>query len=311
MIGFEIRSLSPIKPLTMTNTFYSPIPSDKVFGIWYNNQILIAVILLVICALIGRKFGKGVPDLGNFRGVIVLFFFSVFMMTPLSTPIWMLFPYLKEVQFPWRWQVVTCAMGSVIIAVGARPFLKLFKLQGTWRTPLTLFAFVSILFGISPFFKIASKYRRGYIPASEFNTWSKEKTKTLGFEYFWTIKTNKNAFSIKKRVTTPRATKIIEWESAERVFRVESGRAGTVRISTLFYPHWKASVNDVPSKLILNGDGTMGVSLGSDPSLVRVWFEEPWFINRAFLLSVSVWIFFLLSGIFLGIVGLRKGFRNV
>lgn len=291
--------------------FLLTIPSDKVFGIWYNNQILIAVILLVICSLIGMKIGERTPNLGNLRGVIVLFFFSVFMMTPLSYPIWMLIPYLKEVQFPWRWQVVTCVMGSVIIAVGIQPFLKLVKSQRSWRRPFALLAFVSILFGISPFFKIASKYRRDYIPAGKFNAWSEEKTKSLGFEYFWTITTNKNAFLIKERVTAPRLTKIIKWEPTERIFRLEPGEAGTIRISTLFYPHWKASVNDVPSKLILNGDGTMGVTPGSNASLVRLWFEEPWFIDRAFLLSGSVWIFFLLSGLFLCIVNLKKRFRNV
>ncbi|NNE99442.1 MAG: hypothetical protein HKN25_10530, partial [Pyrinomonadaceae bacterium] len=201
--------------------FLLTIPSDKVFGIWYNNQILIAVVLLVICSAVARSRMAKRQSPAGLTPMYVIFAFSVFMMTPISKPLWMFIPYLSKVQFVWRWQVVTCIVGAVLISAGIKPLLSFFKDASNWKTPLYLMTVFSILFASSAYFKIVSKYKKDYIPTGEFNAWAERQSRSMGPYYFWTPVTTRDAFMIKDKVVVPgRAVKILVQKPDETVFSV-------------------------------------------------------------------------------------------
>jgi len=272
-------------------------PSKVVFGIWFNNHTLITTIFLVVCGLVGIERSER----ANFRPLMILFAVAVFMMTPLSSPLWIYIPHLNEVQFPERWQIITSVTGAIIFGSGAfgliagvreRISIKDAKL---WLAVLTAIAVVTV------FQQMLPKYYEHLIPVGEFNGWCERDINSLGFEFFWTLEAKKEAFAVTDKVEAKnRETQIVEWKANERTFYVSSGPAENVRVALLYYPRWQASVNGTPVALSPAGDGAMLVPVPADHSEVKVWFQEPWFVQEANYLSTATWlILWLTAGYFL------------
>ncbi|NNF00577.1 MAG: hypothetical protein HKN25_16280, partial [Pyrinomonadaceae bacterium] len=276
-------------------------------GLSFLNLVFIATGFMVICGLIGRSSTTVEdPNKRGWRAVIVVLCVSAFMMTPLSYPVWKYLPFIKETQFPWRWMTIFSIMGSLVIASGITAFASKAK-----NTPLTknvnlLLAVITVALVVGTYAKLADKYSRNIIPSASFNAWVDEREDSLGLDFFWTPHTKREAFRVKEKVVAGgRNAKIISWTPNERIFKVDAGDPTDARVATLYYPHWKALINDAPAKIKSGEDGAILVPLSAEASTIRVYFDEPWFLKAAYYVSFLLWIGFIAVAIFVLIIKTR------
>ena len=268
--------------------------------LWFFNLILLSMIFLVIGCVIGIYYKKRTEDKVRMRGLIGLFFGAVFMTTILSQPIWAILPYLHEVQFPWRWLTVASLCASVLAAIGIESLSRLLKTSNKWEKPVKGFVIsISILF-IFIYGLIWTGFQLNYIPAGEYESWVVEKSQGIGGEWFWTTFTKEEAFSIREKIIAEdRTVEIILWEPEKRVFTVEAGKATNARVATLFYPYWRATVNNQPIDLKIADDGSILTVLPSEKATVEIKFEEPLLVKTAAYVSVATWLVFTLAVLYL------------
>lgn len=262
-------------------------PSKVVFGIWFNNHTLITTIFLGVCGLVGIEQSQR----SNARPLTILFAVAVFMMTPLSLPLWNCIPYLNEVQFPERWQIITSVAGAIIFGAGAFGFAASVKERISIRNPKLWLAVLTAIAVLTVFQQLLPKYYKHLIPAGVFNAWCERDINSLGFEFFWTLEAKKEAFAITDKIAAKnRETQIVEWSANKRAFLVSSGPAENVRVALLYYPRWQASVNGTPVDLSAADDGATLVPVPADHSEVRIWFQEPWFVQKGNYVSGVTWL---------------------
>jgi hypothetical protein len=143
------------------------------------------------------------------------------------------------------------------------------------------------------------EFSLNHVPARDYENYVAEKSSALGGEWFWTAKTKEEAFKVNEKVVADgRKIEIQRWQATEKILTVEEGNKDDVRIATLFYPHWKTSVNGNLTPPQISEDGVILVSVPAEKSEVKIWFEEPSKIVAAKYLSLFTWIFFGGAGIF-------------
>ena len=275
-------------------------PSKVVFGIWFNNHTLITTIFLAVCGLVGisRR------ERSTLRPAIILFAIAVFMMTPLSLPFWLYVPYLNEVQFPERWQIITSVAGAMILGAGAFSFIADVRDRISIKNPKLWLAALTAIAVITVFQQLLPKYYKHLIPARAFNAWCERDINSLGFEFFWTLEAKKEAFAVTDKIVAPnRTVRIVEWQAGERIFDLSPGPAENVRVALLYYPRWQATVNGTPVSVTAAEDGAMLIPVPADDAEVRIWFQEPWFVQNANYVSAAVWLAILIAVAFLLIGG--------
>ena len=100
-----------------------------------------------------------------------------------------------------------------------------------------------------------------------------------------------------------REVAIDEWEPLERRLSVAAGNAGELRLATFFYPYWKAEVNGHPVPAAMDAGGALIVSVPAEASVVRVFFQEPFFLRAAKFVSLAAWAALIIA---LGVMTFRS-----
>ena len=267
--------------------------------LWFFNLILISFLILVLFSIFSLYLDKNHKTKNNLRGVAIIFLFSVFMTTSLSQPIWSVTPFLHEVQFPWRWLTITSISGAVLIAAGIEPVRKLYFQSKNWKIIIQSFISVTLVLFSAIFILIVIEFQLTHIPAREFDNWIIEKSQSMGAEWFWTTDAKEEVFMVKDKViVADREVNITDWQSTDRDFIVESGIETNARIATLFYPHWRATVNNQLVEVKPASDGAIFIPIPAEKSIVKIWFQEPFYIILAKYISILTWLFFGLIGLF-------------
>ncbi|HUF02744.1 MAG TPA: 6-pyruvoyl-tetrahydropterin synthase-related protein [Aridibacter sp.] len=271
-------------------------PGDVVFGLWYNNLILLTLAAFAGCAVYAVRKAGTEHARKRLKTPIALFLFAAFMTTPLSYPLWAFVPYLKEIQFPWRWLAVVNVAASLITGAGLLAFAGVIRSRVSWRNPAVWGAVAALVLAGAFLNKVVSRYSKEHIPANSFHAWAEQRSGAMGFEYFWTAGANPDAFSVSKRVTASgRGVKLEKWEPEERVFRVSEGAPTNARIATLFYPHWKAEIDGRPALLEESTEGVILLPLPAGDARIRIRFEEPLYIRAAEWTSAIVWFLLIVT----------------
>jgi hypothetical protein len=263
--------------------------------LWFINFIFLTLAFISVAAFAASYFSG---QLRKLRAPFALLFFALAMCVVVSKPVWLTVPFLPEVQFPWRWLTVVSAGGAIIFVAA---FQSLTNLQSA-KIPANFvkgLAAVAVLCGLGIYALMWSEFSLNHIPANAYENYVADKSAALGGEWFWTAKAKEKAFSVNEKVIADfRQVEISAWRPTERVFTVAEGDAVGVRVATLFYPHWKASVNGVLTAPQISSDGVIIIEVPNEESHVNIWFEEPAHIKRALYVSAAVWLFFALAAIY-------------
>ena len=217
-------------------------------------------------------------------------FFSIFIMTLPSLPIWNSFSVLQKVQFPWRWLSIAMITG-VLAFVIAVP--RLMSRIGNFKKPfvysVVFFILAIILFNITQNIIPAEP-----LPREKFAEKLVGLREKDGCSCWWTIWAEDTAFANKEKVSAgSREVIVTSWKSESREFTVSEGEAQTVRIATFYHPHWKAEINGNAVKVEMDKDGTILIPVAGENSTVKLFFEEPALINFALIVSLLTWLLML------------------
>ncbi len=269
----------------------SPWFGEKVM--WYLNLVLITTFVSATGFYLLNRLEKDVT--GRLRKVFILFLFTTAMTVFISKPVWMLIPFLPEVQFPWRWLSVVSVCGSVIAASGLMHFVnEMNQPLSENKNPLSkLTGSICIFLLFSTICLTWIGYIANYIPANQFEGWVQKTVNSKGCDYWWTKNAKEETFSVKDKVIAgQRSFKIQVWKAYEKIIDFETGETVEARIALLNYPFWKVKINDKETEPKISDDGAVLISVPKDKSTITVFFEEPLYVRAAKYISFSVWIFY-------------------
>lgn len=241
-------------------------------------------------------------SLRDFKGALITGLAALLMATPLSSIIWQTFPILQKIQFPWRWFSVVTVIGTIALAGLLFPLVRSFNSQRIIIYSVLFFFTGLIVFNYLQVIIPSAPMSRNFFEQKLSNLMNEES-----FDCWWTVWAKKEAFANKEKVSVPnRAVTITKWERDERNFEVAAGEAEDLRVATFYYPYWKAKVNDEAVEAKLNEDGTILIPLRKESSTVQVFFDEPYFVKTAKIISFVSWTLLAIIGLF----GLVKRFKN-
>ena len=263
---------------------------------YYDLMLLYTVVLALGCTIpffIWEKQSKI-----KLKGVWLLFILSVFLTLPVSGFVWDGLPPLQEVQFPWRWVAVICIFASVISASQLNFLIDWFRGK---KRPIALLVTGCILAVMT--FSISQIIRQApYIETPIVSQYMTTNSKAIGFTFWWTIWTRKEAFDIKEKVLAGnRDVTIQNWTATDREFQISDGNTTEARIATFYHPNWKAVVNGQDVETKPDANGAILIPVTAEKTEVRLWFEESGIVKNATILSKIIWLIYLSLGLFLGI----------
>jgi hypothetical protein len=99
------------------------------FSVWQEEKLPLLLLTLDLAAIACCAFlitrihpHKSTRQLNIFWLVVALA--SIFMMTDLSRPIWLMFPVVQKIQFPWRFNAILSLATTALLAVSIHSFRK-------------------------------------------------------------------------------------------------------------------------------------------------------------------------------------------
>jgi len=253
---------------------------------WYANLLALAVLGLLLPAVVFFK-KKAVGSAT--KAATLLTVVSFLMATPLSRPLWLVIPKLREVQFPWRWLAITSLAGSVLLAA------SLPKWKQLWRTGFRPLHLVPILGVVLSLFFIATQvvWDSEYLSHREFDSLITNIRGSASFKDWMPVWASEGLepYLMKDRVTAGlRPVTITSWEPEHRVFIIDAGQSGDARVQTFYYPLWTASAGNRSLDVRPAQDGAMLVGLPSDKTQVTLNFREPPRVQRVRVVSFTAWL---------------------
>ena len=244
--------------------------------------------LAVLFSPYRKKLSRGV------KCVFALFAFSLFMATDLSRPLWFIIPKLNELQFPWRWLVVSSAAVPLLTAASF-PFWKE-QMRGKFRW-LAIIALGATLGSLA--YSFARIRDANYLPRFEFGSASNSVQTQNTHDHWLPVWVNERPPPIPNKVEAKERVIVINsWEPEVRTFWIGPGPAQEIRARTFYYPHWVAKAAGVTLPTRPDYYGTLLISASAEPTSVSLQFQEPSRARIAIVVSMSAWLLVFLCLIY-------------
>src|SRR6266850_3678239 len=276
---FDYRRNFVFSPFTLGNT-----------NSWLASMLTLATLSMAFAPLV-MFFWPYRKKLDGPKAVSALFAFSLFMASDLSRPLWAVTPKLKEVQFPWRWLVVSSTALSLLVAASI-PFWKE-QMRGRFRW-LAIIALGSVLGSLA--YSFARIRQANYLPRFEFGSASNSALTQNSLDYWLPVWVNERPVPTANKIEAKeRAVAINSWEPEMRTFWVGPGPAQEIRARTFYYPHWIATAAGVTLTTRPDHDGALLISVPADAASVSLRFQEPKRTRIAMVVTLSTWLVVLLS----------------
>jgi uncharacterized membrane protein len=260
--------------------------------LWFIDLCL--AITLLICIPSGIIFYKVAET--RLRKVMIPIFavFSValLMMTKLSLPIWESVSILQKVQFPWRWFSVVSVFAVIFVAAGFEMSLNLLK---TTKRSQAFLVFICLIFGI---IFTSSQIIRQYTALDRiaFADIIEYVSTAENCDCWLPVWAGKSfAVGSEKVIAEGREVKYVSWSRLEKTIEVSAGEPTDTRFSVLYYPHWKATVNEKSVEVLKTNDGAIYIPTGESAAIIKLELVEPELLTIAILVSKVAWILLILT----------------
>ncbi len=223
----------------------------------------------------------------RFLGILLCYL--IFLMTPLSLPLWLHFPPLQAIQSPGRFGFCLAFIWGVLVAIYVAHFRggSMKNIRAAW-----------IIFAVLPFSynttdNFSHKILREYSvrPFHEFLPKDVEITR-------WTV--SKNIIEAaadcqqKAQVLEGKATVgIIGWKPYSLGFSIDADTPASIRLGQFYYPHWKVT----EGVATISTDATTGqLTLAVPPGkqTIHLAFVHPGIIGVANTISLISWSIMLI-----------------
>jgi hypothetical protein len=278
---FDYRRNFVFSPFTLGNT-----------NSWLSSMLALATLSLAFAPLIVLFSPYRKKLCSGLKIVFGLFALSMFMTTDLSRPIWIVVPKLKEVQFPWRWLVVS-STAVPLLAAASVPFWKE-QMRGKFRWA-AIVALGSVLVSLT--YSFARVREANYLPRFEFGSASNSVFSENSLDYWhepvWM--SGPPAAMPNQVEAKERTVSINSWDPELRKFWIGQGPAEEIRVRTFYYPHWIAKTSGMSLQTRPDNDGALLISVPAEATSINLQFQEPKRTRIATGVSASAWILLLLA----------------
>jgi hypothetical protein len=252
------------------------------------GTLVLATLAMLFAAMLmlfwrDRKLERQIKILFALLGV------SLFMMTDLSRPIWLIIPKLKEVQFPGRWFAVSSLVAS-IIAASSIPFFRE-CLVGKLR-PLGLLSLGGLLIALT--YSGARIRDPKYLAGFEFSSVIKNIFARDSIDSWLPIWVKERPQPMPNVEIRDRPVHINSWAPQQRSFWVGPGAMDEIRVRTFYYPHWTATAAGKSLAMRPAHDGAILISIPPEASTVQLEFREPPRTRVAAAVSALGWSLIIL-----------------
>lgn len=216
--------------------------------------------------------------------LVILFVFTVFMMLPVSLPIWKMVSSAVFIDFPWRYLAVSVFLASLCTGL-------LIKILGKGKIILVIIFIISAIY-----------LNRNHLRINETLPWDLsfilklEKTTNSYDEY--TPKWVKNEYIAENKPRVEFSAgkagiEILENKSNLLEFSIESPESGMVRVNTIYYPGWKVFVDGKEEKIDYS-NGLIEFKVGEGKKNVVARFTETPLRLTSDLISLATLVFLFL-----------------
>jgi 6-pyruvoyl-tetrahydropterin synthase related domain len=278
------------------NFVFSSFSPEKNETIWWMGLLAIATIAMSLPAIVifTGKFGgtraRHLPAVG------LLAAFSLFMCTALSKPLWAVIPFLRMAQHPFRWLAVASAIAPIVMAASLPFWVERFR-RRTRPVALAMagLVIVAMTFSISQTVRGATYLSR---PAfDQMLVALKEAPGIIQWLPIWANATARGKASFEKCVPPTgaqleagsRTARTVKWDALSRTFEVGPGPSTDARVSTYYYPHWRATANGKALATRPGPDGALLISLPPEQVTIDLEFREPPRAKVSTVTSIISW----------------------
>jgi hypothetical protein len=239
----------------------------------------------------------------------ILTILSLLMTTDLSRPVWALVPKLKDVQFPYRWLVVTSVLMCPPAALGISFGLQKIREKGLRRAHVLLGLAFCVAFFLTVYDLV---YESAHFSREQFTQRIKEVRGARSFNDWLprTAREVKHVEALAGQVDAgTRPAFVNERQTHRRVFTVAGGAENAARMRAFYYPLWEAWTIKNGEKIRLRtapaADGTLLVALPPERATIEVVFREPPRTGISLIVAGFGWALIIaVCGIYL--IGTRK-----
>lgn len=264
----------------------------QVLGSWLLDITIFLTIFLVIPGFIYLFISKTKNDPGRktIFAVTITATFAFFMLSKPSLFVWNSVEFLQKIQFPWRWLSILSLMGIIAFSLSIPRLIAAYRSFARFIVYPALVLIVAIvLFDITQVIVPMET-----VSQAKFDKADYELRSGPIFEGWWTVWAKEAAFENKEQASAGnRRVEIAKWNSTDREFTVHRGEPANLRVSTFYYPYWKAIVNGQEAKVEKDDNGVILIPVQGEISKVKLHFEEPPLYEIMVVFSQITWLFFL------------------
>ncbi|HVF31275.1 MAG TPA: hypothetical protein VNA22_09910 [Pyrinomonadaceae bacterium] len=240
-------------------------------GLGFGSIILLLSVLLAAGVLLASGRYRSILGDREIAAPIVMLTLSVFMVLPLSQPVWEAIAPLQRVQFPWRFLSVTSLAASIIMAYGVAAVDR----SSIQRNRPAVLAIIGCVLILATFSVKQVILGAAFAEPGAFNKMAEASVNANGLYHWWPIWASKNTFRERTDVVAgDRQVETLQWNSDAREFTIAPGEPATVRTAVLYYPWWRATVNGIQVETQSVG-GALGFDIGAESAACVVTFREP------------------------------------
>jgi uncharacterized membrane protein len=209
-------------------------------------QVVLATVAAAACGyVLAVRNGGTVKKEARFWSVVVAV--CLFMMFPISKPVWLLFPPLQMIQFPWRFGTVVCVGTAALVGLGLKSFRERFSLK-----LCLLFQVLWVLVVIGLYLSWTAIWpqhilaKNGELPhvttteeADEYRPQWVKSSLQEAIKQFGLAAANSRA---EFQDSTGEVT-MVSWKPRDVVFEVSSPSAAALLVHQFYFPGWKADLD--------------------------------------------------------------------
>ncbi len=284
--------------LTPLQTYDQASHAVSFVAAFYDLVLLLTVLIVLPMAIVGLLKNNYLKT-NLWRGILIVFSFSVFITTVLSRPLWNNLPLLFEVQFPWRWLNIVSVFAPVLAAGGFSVCLQWYKDERFKSYSVLVFGVILINLILSLSWAI---FTARYVAPEKVERQVETAIKKEGFNFWWTIWTRKEFInsSSEKVFAQNRQTEIVEWKNTSREFVIEAGETAEARVAVFYHPNWQVFINNNAVEIRPDSTGAVAFEVPPEKSHISMKFVETKEVLLAKNISLAAWVFIsLLSAMFL------------